>query len=136
MKNILRFGLLRTIAVVVVLAGAVGSLALTLYTGRNNKSFLLIVLFFIWILSPFLALLVANVFAKRWSDLFRMILYSLMIILPLGSLVAYSGVLSPIGAKPAGVFLIVPLVSWLLIVIVILLAAIMARRLSGRSDAL
>jgi hypothetical protein len=135
-KNILRFGLLRTIAVVVVLAGAVGSLALTLYTGRNNKSFLLIVLFFIWILSPFLALLVANVFAKRWSDLFRMILYSLMIILPLGSLVAYSGVLSPIGAKPAGVFLIVPLVSWLLIVIVILLAAIMARRLSGRSDTL
>jgi len=95
-KKDLRFNLLRTIAVVVVLAGAVGSLGLTLYTGRHNKSVLLIVLFFIWVLSPFIGLLVANVFAKRWSDLFRMTLYILMIILPLGSLVAYSGVLSPI----------------------------------------
>ena len=133
-KKDLRFSLLRTIAVVVVLAGAIGSLGLTLYAGRNNKSVLLIALFFIWVLSPFIGLLVANVFVKRWSDLFRVNLYSLMVILALGSLVAYSGVLSPPGAKPAGVFLIVPLISWLLIVIVILLAAVMSRRLSGRND--
>jgi len=44
-----------------VLAGAVGSLGFTLYTGRNNKSVLLIVLFFIWVPSPFIGLLVANV---------------------------------------------------------------------------
>jgi hypothetical protein len=135
-KQDIRFSLLRTIAVVAVSAGAVGSLALMFHAGRNNRSVILIALFFIWVVSPFIGVLVANVFAKRWSNLFRMILYILMIILALGSLIAYSGVLSPIGAKPAGIFLIVPLISWLLIVIVILLAAVMARRLSSRSDAL
>jgi len=129
-----RFSLLREIAVVMVLAGAVCSLGLTLYTGRNNKSVLLIVLFFIWVLSPFIGLLVANVVTKRWSDLIRMTLYILMVFLTLGSLVAYSGVLSPTGAKPAGVFLIVPLISWVLIVIFILLTALISRRLSGRND--
>ena len=134
MKQDIRFSLLRTIAVVAVSAGAVGSLALMFHAGRNNRSVILIALFFIWVVSPFIGVLVANVFAKRWSDLFRMILYSLMIILPLGSLVAYSGVLSPTGAKPAGVFLIVPLISWMFIVIVILLAASVSRRLSGSND--
>ena len=136
MKQDIRFSLLRTIAAVAVSAGAVGSLALMFHAGRNNRSVILITLFFIWVVSPFIGVLVANVFAKRWSNLFRMILYILMIILALGSLIAYSGVLSPIGAKPAGIFLIVPLISWFLIVIVILLAAVMARRLSSRSDAL
>ena len=117
-----------------VLAGAVGSLGFTLYTGRNNKSVLLIVLFFIWVLSPFIGLLVANVVTKRWSDLLRLTLYILMIFLTIGSLVAYSGVLNPTGAKPAGVFLIVPLISWLVIVIVIPLAAVRSRRLSSRRD--
>ena len=134
MKRDLRFSLLRRIAVVVVLAGAVGSLGLMFHAGRNNKSVLLVVLFFIWVISPFFGLLAANVFAKRWSDLLHVTLYILMIILPLGSLVAYSGVLSPIAAKPAGVFLVVPLISWMLIVIVILLAALISQRLSIRDD--
>jgi hypothetical protein len=110
-KKELRFSLLRKIAVVVVSAGAVDSLALMFHAGRNNRSVILIVLFFIWVLSPFIGLLVANVVTKRWSDLIRVTLYVLMIFLTIGSLVAYSGVLSPTGAKPAGVFLIVPLIS-------------------------
>ena len=40
----------------------------------------------------------------------------------------------PAGAKPTGAFLIVPLISWVLIVIVILLAAAVSRRLSNRKD--
>ena len=106
------------------------------HAGRHNRSVILIALFFIWVLSPFVGLLVANIVTKRWSDHIRVTLYTLMIFLTIGSLVAYSGVMSPTGAKPAGVFLIVPLISWMLIVIVILLAAIMSRRLSSRSDAM
>ena len=134
MKKILTLSLLRTMAVVVVLAGAGISLGLMLHAGRNNKSVLLIVLFVIWVLSPFIALLVANVVSKRWSDLTRMTLYSLMLFLTLGSLVSYSGVLSPPGTKPAFVFLVVPLISWLLMAIVIPITASLSRRLSRRSD--
>jgi uncharacterized membrane protein len=57
-----------------------------------------------------------------------------MLFLTLGSLVSYSGVLSPPGTKPAFVFLVVPLISWLLMAIVIPITASLSRRLSRRSD--
>ncbi|SRR5258706_11059992 len=133
-KKILPLSLLRTIAIVVVLVGAGASLALMFRAGHNNKSVLLLGLFAIWVLSPFVALLVANIVSKNWSVLTRLALYILMLFLTFGSLVGYSGVLSPPGTKPAFVFLVVPLISWLLIVIVIPIAASLSRRLSRRSD--
>jgi len=134
MKKILTLSLLRTVAVVVVLAGVVGSISLVLYKGRNNDSVLLIALFVTWVLSPFIALLVANVVSKRWSNLTRMTLYSLMLVLTLGSLVSYSGALSPAGTKTAFVFLVVPLISWLLIAIVLPIAGSLSRRLASRPN--
>lgn len=115
-------------ALIGVLVGAMGSLGLMLHAGRNNPSVLLILLFVIWVLSPFLALLVANVISKRWSAYSRSILYWLMLVLTIGSLVSYSGVLSPPGTKPAFVFLVVPLISWLLMVLVIPIAAFLSRK--------
>ena len=114
--------LLRTIALIAMLAGAVGSLGLVLYTGRRNESVLLLVLFAGWVLSPFMGLLVANMFSKHWSVLARLTLYWLMLVITGGSLLGYSGVLSPPGAKPAFIFLAVPLISWLLMAIVIPIA--------------
>ena len=130
MKKILTLGQLRTVALIVLLGGAISSLVLVLHAGRNNKSILLPVLFVVWVLSPFIALLVANIVSKPWAVPRRMTLYSLMLVLTLGSLIGYSGILNPPGTKPAGVFLIVPLVSWLLIA----LAAVLSRRLSRRDD--
>ena len=121
-------------AVVVALGGAGISLGLMLHAGRNNKSVLLVVLFVVWVLSPFLALMVANAVSKRWLVLTRITLYSLMLVLTPGSLVCYSGLWSPPGTKPAFVFLVVPLISWLLIVIVIPIAASRSRKLSRKSD--
>jgi hypothetical protein len=129
-KKILTLSQLRTVALIVLLGGAVSSLVLVLHAGRNNKSILLPVLFVIWVLSPFIALLFANVVSKRWAVPRRMTLYSLMLVLTLGSLIGYSGILNPPGTKPAGVFLIVPLVSWVLIAI----ATVLSRRLSRRND--
>jgi hypothetical protein len=126
--------LLRTLALTAVEAGAVGSFGLMLYAGGHNPSVLLVVLFAGWVLSPFMALLVANAVAKRWSILTRVTLYSLMLVIPLGSLVGYSGVLSPPGTKPAFVFLVVPLVSWLLMTITIPIAASLSRKLSRRNE--
>ncbi len=122
--------LLHAIALLGILAGAAGSLGLMLYTGSRNESVLLLGLFAGWVLSPFLALLVASVVSKDWSALTRVTLYCLMLVITGGSLFGYSGVLSPPGAKPAFIFLVVPLISWLLMAIVIPIA----RRLSRRGD--
>jgi len=121
-------------SVAVLLAGAVCSLDLTLNAGRNNSSILLLVLFGAWVLSPFTALLLANVISKRWLVLTRATLYCLTLFLTLGSLLGYSGVLRLSGTKPAFVFLVVPFISWLLIIIVIPIAVSLSRKLSRTSD--
>ena len=116
------FSLIQTISLVIVLVGIVASLVLVLYNGRNNKSVLLIALFVGWVLSPFIALLITHKVSKRWTDFARKILYSLMLMITIFSLLGYSGVLIPAGTKTAFVFLVVPLISWVLIAVLILIA--------------
>jgi hypothetical protein len=128
LKKFLTPGIIRTIALVVVLIGAVCSLGLMLNAGRHTPV-LLLVLFVGWVLSPFIGLLIANKISKRWSVPTRVTIYCLMLVLTLVSLVSYSGALTPPETKPAFIFLIVPLISWLLILTVIPIA----RRLSRNS---
>ena len=98
-------------------AGTVGSLILTIEAGHNNRSVILPILFVAWVLSPFIALIVANIHSLRWSVFPRLILYTLIFLITLGSLLGYTRVTGPAAAKPAGVFIIVPLLSWFLITI-------------------
>ena len=127
-------GLLRAAALIAVLAGAAGSLGLMLHAGRRNDSRILLVLFTIWVLSPFVALVLAYVVSKRWSVLTRATLHSVMLVLTLGSLAIYGDVaLGPPRAKTAFVFVVVPPASWLLIAIVVPIAALISGRLSRRS---
>ena len=120
---------LRTMALTALLAGAMGSLGLMLYAGRHTPV-LLLVLFVGWVVSPFMGLVVANVVSKRWSVLTRVTLYSLMLVIALGSLVGYTVAWRPQGTRPAFAFLVVPLVSWLLIALVIPIATLLSRRRS------
>jgi len=113
--------LLHKSALAALLAGAVGSLYFMFTAGRNQKSILLIMLFTGWVLSPFLALFAASARFKQWTSRNRFSLYILMIIIAIGSLIAYSGLWVPPGTKPAFIFLINPLVSWLLLVTFILI---------------
>ncbi len=129
MSRIISF--LRTIALTALLAGAMGSLGLMLHAGRHTPV-LLLVLFVGWVVSPFMGLLVANVVSKRWSVLTRVTLYSLMLVIALGSLVGYTVGLRPPGTRPAFVFLVVPLASWLLMAIVIPIATLLSRRRSRK----
>jgi len=124
-------GLLRATALIVVLAGAVGSVALMLHAGRHNDSRILLVLFTLWVLSPFVALVLASMVSKRWSLPTRATLYSLMLALTLGSLAIYGDVaLGPPRAKTAAVFVVVPPASWLLTAIVVPIAALISGRRS------
>jgi len=128
-----RQGLLRAVAMISVLAGAGGSVGLMLRVGHRNNSRILLVLFAIWVLSPFVALVVANIVSKGWSVITRTTLYSVMLVLALGSLAMYGDVASgPLGAKTVPVFVIVPPASWLFIATAISMAALISRSPSRR----
>ena len=130
-------GPLRAVAIIVAVVGAVGSVALTLYVGRHNPSRILLSLFVIWVLSPFVALVCASAVSKRWPVLTRATLYGVMLVLTLGSLAIYGDVaFGPARATPAFAFLVVPLVSWLFIAVALAVAALISRRLArqGATD--
>lgn len=125
-------GLLRTVARIVVVAGAVGSIGLMLKASQHPPHFLLI-LFVIWVLSPFVALLFSNMVSKRWSVLTRATFYSVTLVVTLGSLAVYGhNFLKPPRSRGAFVFVAVPLASWLVISIVLPIAAFISRRLLRR----
>jgi membrane protease YdiL (CAAX protease family) len=121
-------GFLHVIALIGVITGAVGSVGLTLYAGRNTPRFLL-VLFIIWVLSPFAALAWANLKSKRWSVLTRATLYCVTLVIVLASLAIYGKVVLPPAESPrAFAFIVVPLGSWLLMVIIVPMAEFISRR--------
>ena len=134
-KNSSRRGfleLLRAAALVAVVIGAVGSVGLMMSVGHRNPSRLLLALFLIWDVSPFVGLVLAVMISKRWSVITRATLYGLMLIVTLGSLALYGDVVLRPRPQPAARFLVVPLGSWLLMTIVIPIAALVSGRLSRR----
>ena len=124
-------GLLSTLSLVAVVAGAVGSFGLMLRAGQRTPR-LLLVLFTIWVLSPFAALLWANIVSKRWSVLTRATLYCATLVITLGSLAIYSElvVVRPRGSANAFLFVAVPPASWVFMTIVVALAALVSHRRS------
>ena len=134
LKKIITYSSLRIIALIVLVVGTAGSLILMFNAGSNQRSILLIILFTGWVLSPFVALLVADVIAKRWLLKTRVTLYFLMLFITLFSLLGYTGALNVPGTKPAFKFLIVPVISWLLILIIIPIAVSRSRRKSPENN--
>lgn len=122
--------LLRPAALIAAVIGAVGSVAMMLSVGERNRQILFLIILFVgWVASPFVALIVADIVGKRLSSLTRTTVHSLMLILALGSLAIYwSVVSSPPRVKPAAIFLMVPLASWLVMAIALSVAALLRRR--------
>ena len=118
MKKI-NYNSLRIIALIVLFVGAISSLVLMFNAGHNQKSILLIVLFTGWVLSPFMGLFIAEMISKRWLPKTRLAIFWLIIFIALASLIFYSGALNVPGTKPAFKFLIVPLISWILILVIV-----------------
>lgn len=113
---------LSTVAFISVLIGVLGSLYFMFNVGRENKSVILTGLFTVWVSSPFVGLFMANGLLNHWKVRSRAPFYWLMLVLAVGSLIAYSGILIPPETKPAFIFLIFPLISWFLIMIVFLIS--------------
>ena len=117
---------MRTVARIAMVAGAAGSLALLLRASTHTPRFLL-ALFVLWVLSPFAMLAWANT-TKRWSPGTRVTLCWVTLILALGSLPIYAGLIPrPAGTRLAFVFLMVPLASWVLLILALSVAALASR---------
>jgi len=130
MKKRIKLSLLHTVSFIVMLTGAVGSLALTLKAGHTNNSVLLRTLFAIWVLSPFTALIVANNVSGVRRVLSPVTLNMLMLLIPIVSFLIYSGIFSITGTKPSFVFIVVPLISWMVILAFIFFAVLQSKRQS------
>jgi hypothetical protein len=117
-------------------AGAAGSIVLMLRAGSRQRSLLLIFLFTAWVLSPFLALALANLRASRWPARVRTALHATMIAVPAMCLAIY-GMHAVRGAMKAGfVYLVVPAAAWFLIAVALGVNALAAGRNAAneRSD--
>ena len=119
MKKLTGYNLLRIIALIVLFAGAIGSVVLMFNAGRDQKSILLIVLFTGWVLSPFIGLFIADMISKNWLSKTRLTIHLLIIFITVASLIFYSGALNVSGTKPAFKFLVAPLISWFLILVIV-----------------
>jgi len=122
------YRLLRTVAILILLTGAILSAVLTWDAGRKNASVILPAMFLIWVLSPFMVLLFAGYRFKRYAEHRYISYYLFLIVLSVFSVIAYSGVLNPANVKTAAVFLFTPLLSWVLIII----GAVVLKRSAAR----
>lgn len=127
--------LLRTVSFIAVFGGSAWSVRFTLHAGHRNPSRLLMALFVIWVVSPFFGMVFATLSPRNWSIPSRAAVYSVTLLLSLGSLAIYGRVaLGPPMAKPAFFFLIVPLLSWLVIGAAVSTATLISRRRSFPDD--
>jgi len=124
-------GILRAVALSVLIIGATGSLVIMLREGQDTPRFLLI-LFIIWVLSPFAALFWANMVSKHWLVVTQATLYFVMFIVAAGSVTIYSGLVNvkPAGSANAFLWVIVPPASLVFITIIVGIVALTSRRLS------
>ncbi len=122
MKSLVGFNLLKAMAFAIMFCSAIGSVYFVVDAGRNNNSILLKALFVIWVLLPFLSLIVLSRISANWSFNIRSVLYWLMLVITIGSLLFYSRVLKIHGSKNASVFLIVPFLSLLILMTFFFLA--------------
>ena len=114
---------LRTVALVAAVVGAVASVVFVLRVGHRNKSIILLAMFVIWDVAPFVGLLLAHRASRLWASSARTAVYWVTLVVTLASLAIYGVVaLGPPRPTPASWFLIVPVASWLLISIVLWIA--------------
>jgi len=127
-KKLARQNLLRTAALTIIWVGTASSLHFMFSTGNNQKSILLLGLFTAWVISPFVGLLLTDRLSKRWTEIFRIWLYLIMIILTVASLIVYSGIFTLTQTPPAFKFLFIPFLSWLVILAILLIAKQQSRK--------
>jgi len=122
-------GTLRAMVRAGVWIGAVGSLGFTLYAGRHNSSILLIVLFAVWVVSPFAGLWLAERSAERVPAGIAASMRGSALVIMVCSLGIYgAAAIQGPSHLTTFAFLAVPAASWLAIVPLLIASRMVARR--------
>lgn len=122
-------GVVRVAALTALSLGAVVSIGFMLHAARRQQSRVLLLLFGVWVLSPFVAAAVGIMVSKRWSVVTRAALYIVMLVFTLASLAIYGDVaFGQPRVKIGFVFLVVPFASWVAMLVVVPIAALISRR--------
>ena len=107
---------LRRLVSAVLLLGAAGAIALMLRAGGHNPSRLLVLLFGIWVLSPFVAALGLMLVSDRWPAAISATVHLTTLVVALRSVSVYAAYVGgQFRAKAGFVFLMVPFASWVLL---------------------
>ncbi len=118
-----------------VAIGAVTSLALMLRAGRHQKSIVLVLLFAVWVLLPFVELVYAHLNSKQWLPSARIFLYGLTVAVVFCCPAIYADVaFGRTTLKVGFVFLVVPFLCSLLIGFVVWIALLSSRRASRQAS--
>ena len=110
---------LHSVARVAAIVGAVGSVALTLYAGRSNNQPFVMVLMSGWVFAPFFGFALADRLSGRWSRSTRTALDVLIVLLAVAALAIYARDALQPPPRRAGPYVLVPIVSWLLLLVVV-----------------
>jgi hypothetical protein len=110
--------LLPLLALVMVFGCAAGSFILVLTAGKQNHSFLLRAIFLVWVLLPFVAMVVVFLISGQWARAARKNACWLIFLLSLGSLFAYMKLQGVAGTRPAVIFMVIPVLSSALLVFI------------------
>src|SRR5262245_30065713 len=115
---------LRASAFTAALVATIVSVGLMLRACRFNDSGIALALIAVWILSPMIALVLADMVARRWLVFGPATVYGLMLVVAAGSMIVYGiDVFVPLSPRAGFPYALVPLVSWLLIAVVLVIAA-------------
>jgi hypothetical protein len=101
-----------TLPALVALVGAFGSVGFLWRAGQSTPTMVL-ALMTLWVIAPFLGLIVAGWLSTRWYTSARAALRAITVVTALGSLVIYGTPgLKPHDRPAAFMFVLVPMASW------------------------
>ncbi|MBS1486912.1 MAG: hypothetical protein JST43_04925 [Bacteroidetes bacterium] len=109
--------ILHTVALTILEVSTIASLIFLLIAGQHQSSWLLKLLFVGWVFSSFAGLFMFERHFKQSAYKVQRRVQRLLIGVSLASLIFYSTMFLPALTKPAFIFLLTPLLSWMLIVI-------------------
>lgn len=105
----------KAVRIIVLLCAAI-SLGLMLWVGRHNHSALLVLMFAVWVASPFVGLIWLHRLAIHWELRRQKATYAQVTFISLVTVAVYAAVAFLMHlAKPAAPFLAVPGISWVLV---------------------
>jgi hypothetical protein len=120
---------LRAAALIAIPIGAAGAVAL-FFRAADHPPPILVFLFIVWLISPFVLLAFAEARSPRWTMRTQAALHGVTIVIALASLAIYGKwiTVTPPGSAKAAPFIVVAPASWILTVVVVSAAALLSRR--------